>query len=332
MEHLPLLTVSSQQARAIIADRAERLLRPAATHQVRENDDEISCTPAFGSSSLAKKACYQEAGVRKAEDELLLLLGTEGDSDVAALEEEGDAAAQRVGGNESEEDAEEKRPNSVLNKGDVINGSVFHGAQTTASPSTQTTAISASPLTTALPADVEQNLTDNSALCQGQEGAPRGGDSTQTESLERDRDAPRGGNSAELLKSGHSSPRHASSTGAATESHSAPCGSSAGRDALTVTESPKSGRDALAGSLKSGCDALAGSLKSGRDALAGSPKSGRDAITSFVEELQGVSYRTVWELGACELTGTVADFYVPSLFSVLGPSKVCVIMPWQRQL
>lgn len=88
MESLPLLTVSSQQVRAIIASRAERLLTVSTSR--RGGGDEISCTPAFGSSSLAKEVW--SGGVAKRgkakepdKDELLLAV-----SDDEKLDSEGD--------------------------------------------------------------------------------------------------------------------------------------------------------------------------------------------------------------------------------------------------
>lgn len=59
MDALPLLTVSTQQSRDIIASRAEKLLSPQLTGGVSSQEEEdgeeeeIPCTPAFGSSSLA---------------------------------------------------------------------------------------------------------------------------------------------------------------------------------------------------------------------------------------------------------------------------------------
>lgn len=158
VEH-PLLTVSSQQARVIIADRAERLLRPAATDQTRENDEEISCTPAFWSSSLAKQAYGREEGVvrrdegwscmKAEEDELLLLLGEEGQSDG---EKERDAAARRE---ESDAASDEDEQGSVLERGDVLGGSFLCGL----------------PQTTALPANAEHTVgNDSEGLAKGLKG------------------------------------------------------------------------------------------------------------------------------------------------------------------
>lgn len=60
MERLPLLIVSTQQSRDIIASRAEQLLRPPATSPAHEDsEDEISCTPAFGSSNLRWETGHQ---------------------------------------------------------------------------------------------------------------------------------------------------------------------------------------------------------------------------------------------------------------------------------
>lgn len=66
MKALPLLTVSTEQARAIIAHRAEQLLRlpPSVDSGKQQNEEEeISCTPSFGSSSLAKEMGHQAAVV-----------------------------------------------------------------------------------------------------------------------------------------------------------------------------------------------------------------------------------------------------------------------------
>ena len=56
----PLLTVTTEQAHEIIALRAEQLLRPSAPvshnqEQESQSEDEIPCTPTFGSSDLAKE-------------------------------------------------------------------------------------------------------------------------------------------------------------------------------------------------------------------------------------------------------------------------------------
>lgn len=88
-EPLPLLTVSRQQARAIIASRAEQLLRPVAAIADRgeTEEDYISCTPAFGSSSLAKEVCYSQGCVVDTKERLS---GGENDSEGELASEEGD--------------------------------------------------------------------------------------------------------------------------------------------------------------------------------------------------------------------------------------------------
>ena len=52
--------MSTQQSRDIIASRAEQLLQPpAASHAHEDSEDEISCTPAFGSSNLRGETSHQ---------------------------------------------------------------------------------------------------------------------------------------------------------------------------------------------------------------------------------------------------------------------------------
>ncbi len=68
----PLLTVSSQQSREILASRAEQLLGGGAADTASQSDgeeEEISCTPAFGSSSLAGQLLGHPAAVRGGEEE-----------------------------------------------------------------------------------------------------------------------------------------------------------------------------------------------------------------------------------------------------------------------
>lgn len=210
-EHLPLLTASSQQVRAIIASRAEQLLRPAAASiNQRESENEISCTPAFGSSSLAKEAWSggvasggSGLGCCEADEDELLLAADEEEELLLISEKEREDTSGTEGKEENDGDVI-----AVLDKENNENGGV----------------LSASP-----PVATEWKAS--------------------------------GGFCLEL------------------------------------------------GGVHSVPQATTGSLK-----------------TSFVEELQGVSYPTLWQLGACKLTtGAMADFYVPALSSVLGPSKVITL-------
>ena len=58
----PLLTTTSQQSRDIIALRAEQLLRPSVSSGTNHDvEDEIPCTPAFGTSNLAQEIDHQVA-------------------------------------------------------------------------------------------------------------------------------------------------------------------------------------------------------------------------------------------------------------------------------
>ena len=266
MESLPLLTASSQQVRAIIASRAEQLLRPAAVGiNQRESGDEISCTPAFGSSSLAK-GVWSEGVTKRGEakepdeDEKLLAVSDEEDVSCASGKDEGCDAVKGA-------DPEEGLccTLNVRKKED------------------------------------EDAMEDEECRASSNEGGDE-------EKSDGDREA---------------------------MPHS-------GKNGVLGAESEGGSGDTVAGSSKrvgqregstSPDDAELSSLNPGmeKSAIGGAQQATEGILptTSFVDEMKSISYPTLWQLGACELTSdTVADFYVPALSSVVRPSKVYGIATW----
>ena len=84
----PLVTVTSEQAQAIIAQRAEQILKADERGGTIDDDDTIPCTPAFGTSDLAQKmlaapalppSCPTTKPEEEADDHCLFLSDTEDD-------------------------------------------------------------------------------------------------------------------------------------------------------------------------------------------------------------------------------------------------------------